>query len=151
MRSPRIRFTVRRMAVAVAAVALVFVCLRWLLYPHVNVTIFNESSAAIRDVHLRFLYGERRTERIEPGRCATTEIQSGGDSGIFITYRDTNGSLRIDEPLYYSDSTASPDRGYLEVHITSEGMRIVKNIYNFDLDPGSLVIRVRPTAQMTVR
>ena len=151
VRTTHLRFTIRRMAVAVAAMALVLWCLRWLLYPHIKVMVFNDSFAAILDVRLRFLYGERTAERIEPGGYAATEIQSGGESGVFISYRDQSGGLRTDEPLYYSESTASPDRGYLEVHISSERIGIVKSIYNFDLDPVSPVIQVRPTAQMTVR
>ncbi len=152
VRAPRIRFTIRRMAVAVAAVALVLAGLGWLVYPRVNVTVFNESSAPIRDVRLRFLYGERTAERIEPGGYADTEIQSGGESGVFISYRDPSGSLRRDELLYYSDSTASPDRGYLEMHVTNEGTRLVKRIYNFDwFDIPILTLRVRPTGRMTVR
>jgi hypothetical protein len=151
VRAPRIRFTIRRMAVAASAFALVLTCLGWLLYPHVNVTVFNESSTAISDVRLKFLYGERTADRIEPGGHAATEIHSGGEAGVFISYRDASGSLRRDEPLYYSDSTASPDRGYLEMHVTNEGTRLVKRIYDFDwFDIPGLTLRVRPTGRMTV-
>lgn len=151
MQAPRIQFTMRRMTVAVAAVALVLVGLRWLLYPHIDVTVFNESSAAIRDVRLRFLYGECTADRIESGGYAAGPIQSGGESGVFLTYRDPDGVLRRDQPVHYSDSTASPDRGFLEIHVTNEGLRIVKNIDNFDLDTVSPVIQVRPAAPMTVK
>ena len=98
MRSIRIRFTVRRMVVAVTAAALILACLRWLLYPHVNVTIFDETPTAIRDVRIKFLYGERTAERIQPGGFAGTEIQSGGDAGVFISYLDSSGVLRTDIP-----------------------------------------------------
>jgi hypothetical protein len=142
----------RQTAVAVATVALVLSCLRWLLYPHVNVTVFNETSTAIRDLRLGFSDGVRTAERIEPGGYATTEIQSGGESGVFLTYRDPRGSLRRDVPVYYSDSTASPDRGYVEIHLTNEGTRIVKRIYNFDwIDIKILTLRVRPTGRMIVK
>jgi hypothetical protein len=152
VRTPRRLLTLRRMAVAVAAVVLVLACLRWLLYPHVNVTVFNESSTAIRDVRLRFLYGERTAERIEPGGFAATEIQSGGESGVFISYRDSSGILIKDQPLYYSDSTASPDRGFVEMHVTDEGTRVDRQIYNFDwFAIPILTVRVRPTGRMTVQ
>ena len=140
------------LAVAVAALVLgIFVVgLRWLLYPHVNVTIFNETSTVIFDLRVRFLYGERTAERIERGGCAVTEIQSGGDAGVFISYRDSRGILRRDEPLYYSDENGSPDRGSLEVHITNEGKRLVNGIYTaVDIPVGT--IHVRPAGRMTVK
>ena len=60
--------------------------------------------------------------------------------------------LRKDELLYYSDSTSSPDRGFVEMHITNQGTRLVKGIYNFDwIDIPILTIRVRPTGRMTVK
>jgi hypothetical protein len=42
-------------AVAVLASAIVMARFFWLLYPHVNLTIFNESSAAISGTHRLFL------------------------------------------------------------------------------------------------
>jgi hypothetical protein len=126
--------------------------LRWLMYPHVNITIFNESSAAIADVRITFLYGERTCERIEPGGVAATEIQSGGDAGVFISYRGSTGVLRNDEILYYSDERGSPDRGWLEVHVTDEGKRLVKGIYTAEaVDIPILTFRVRPTGRMVVK
>jgi hypothetical protein len=51
MRLPRERFTIWRMMVMVAAVALVLGILvsrlRWLQYPHINVSISNETSTPI--------------------------------------------------------------------------------------------------------
>jgi hypothetical protein len=142
------------MMLAIAGTALVLgifiACLRWLLYPHVNVTIFNESSIAIGDVRIRFLYGERTAERIEPGGTAVTAIQSGGDAGVFISYRDLGGILRKDEPLYYSDERGSPDRGFLEVHVTNGGTRLVNGIYTA-VDIPILTIHVRPTGRMAVK
>jgi hypothetical protein len=79
----------------VAGLALVFAifmaCFRWLQYPHVNLTIFNGASSAICDALVRFLYGERTADRIEPGGFAVTEIQSGGEAGVFIGWRGHSG------------------------------------------------------------
>jgi hypothetical protein len=138
----------------VASAALVFaicvVCFGWLQYPHVNLTIFNETSSAICDVRVRFLYGERTADRIEPGRFAVTEIQSGGDAGVFMSYRDSAGNRRKEEPLYYSDERGSPDRGFLEVHVTDEGRLLVNGIYTA-VDIPILTRHVRPTGRMTVK
>ena len=139
---------------AIAGIALVLAIfmafLRWLRYPHVKVTISNETSTALRDVRIRFLYGERTAERIEPGGFAVTEIQSGGEAGVFLSYRDSSGILRKDEPLYYSDERGAPDRGFLEVHVTNEGTRLVKGIYTAVLfDIPLWTIHVRPTGRMT--
>ncbi len=50
------------MMVAVAVVAVVFglfvSCVRWIQYPHINVTIVNESSTPIYDLRVGFMYGE---------------------------------------------------------------------------------------------
>jgi hypothetical protein len=151
-----VKFRVRGIMFAVACVALALAifmaCLRWLRYPHVKVAIFNETSTALCDVRIKFLYGERTAERIEPGGSAITEIQSGGDAGVFISYRDSTGILRKDDPLYYSDEEGAPDRGFLKVHVTKEGIRLVKGIYTAILfDIPVWTIRVRPTGRMTVK
>jgi hypothetical protein len=155
MQRLHVRLTVRRMMLAVAgsalALGILVACLRWLTYPHVKLTIFNESSTALLDVRIKFLYGERKADRIEPGTSATTEIQSGGESGVFISFKDSSGILRKDEPIYYSDSTASPDRGFAELHIANESTRLVKQIYNFDFDIPIWTIRVMPAGQMTLK
>jgi hypothetical protein len=148
--------TLRRIALVLAAAALVFgifiPVLGWLLYPHVKVTIFNETTDALCDVRLRFLYGERMAERIAPGGFAVTEIQSGGDAGVFISDRDAGGILKKDVPLYYSDENGAPDRGFLDVHVTKEGTRLVKGIYTtILLDYPPLTIHVRPKGRMTVK
>jgi hypothetical protein len=151
MRLPRERFTTRRMMVAVAAVALVLgilvYCLRWLQYPHINVTIFNETSTPIFDVRVTFMLGERTAERLGPGGVAVAVIQSGGDAGIFFSYRDSGGIIRKAEPLY----DESGNRGYLEIHVSNEGVRLVNGIYRGDQIPILGIRRVRPTGQMTVR
>jgi hypothetical protein len=151
----RVKFSVRGIMLAVACVALFLAilipCLRWLRYPHVKVTIFNETPTALRDVRIKFLYGVRQAERIEPGGSGITDIQSGGEAGVFLSYRDSSGMLIVDEPIHYSDERGAPDRGFLEVHVTNEGTRLVKGIYTailFDI-PGT--IQVSPTGQMNVK
>ena len=149
---PTLRFTVRRMMVGVAAVALVLgilvSCLRWVQYPHINVTIFNETSTSIGDVRLSFLYGERTAERLRPGGVAFTEIQSGGDAGIFFSYRDLGGIIRKAEPLYHESGV----RGFLEIHVRNEGVRLTNGIDSFGGQIPLLGIRrVRPTGQMRVK
>ena len=153
MRSSRKRFTIRWMIVMVGAVAvglgLLVACLRWAAYPHINVTVLNETSAPIYDLHLHvgFWYDEERTaEQLRASGVAFTEIQSGGDAGIFFSYRDPKGVLRKAEPLYYE----SGNRGFLEVHVTDEGTRLVNGIYA-GIEFGAFTIPARPTGQMTVK
>jgi hypothetical protein len=157
MRDPRVRFGVRRLIFAVAAVALALgilvPSLRWLQYPHITVTVFNETSAPISDLRITFLYGKRTAKQLGPGGVAVAEIQSGGESGVFFSYRDSSRIPRWDVPLHYSDSTASLDRGFLEAHVTNEEIRIVQHISNptiCELIPVR-TIRVNPTGEMTVR
>jgi hypothetical protein len=151
----RVKFRVRGMMLAVACVAfflgVLMPCLTWLRYPHVKVKIFNETSTALYGVRIKFFCGARAAERIEPGGSAITEIQSGGDAGVFMSYWDSNGIVRIDEPIHYSDENGTLDRGFLEVHVTKEGIRVVKGIYTaiwFDILPQ---VRVSPTGPMNVR
>jgi hypothetical protein len=141
------------MMVMVGAVAVVLglllACLRWSVYPHINVTIFNETSTPIYDLHLHvsFWYDEERTaKQLKAGGVAFTEIQSGGDAGIFFSYRDSEGVLRKAKPLYYE----SGNRGFLEVHITDEGARLVNGIYA-GIEFGGFTIPARPTGEMTVK
>jgi hypothetical protein len=146
-----VRFKVWQMMIVVAFAALAFaistVCLRWLSYPHISLTIFNETSASISDVRVEFLYGERTAERLAPGGAAATEIQSGGNAGIFVSYRDSRGILKKAEPLYYE----SGNRGYLEVHVTNEGARFVNGIYAGLDGGGNWQVRVSPKAPMSAR
>ena len=83
------RFTVRGIMLVVACVALILgmfkACLEWLRNPHIDVTILNESSTAIRDLRVSFLYGERTADRLRSGGVAFTEIQSGGDAAIIFS------------------------------------------------------------------
>lgn len=152
MKIPRVRITIWRMIVAVAAVALVLgilvSCLRWVQYPHIDVTIFNKSSTPIRNLRVSFLYGERTAERLGSGGVAFTEIQSGGDAGIFFSYRDSGGILRKAESLYYESGNC----GFLEVHVDDGGAWLVNGIYaGLDGIPLLGIRRVRPTGQMTVK
>jgi hypothetical protein len=152
----RVKFSVRGIMLAVACVALAvgvcMPCLRWLVYPHVTVTIFNETSSALREVRIKFLYGVRNAERIEPGGSAITDIQSGGEAGVFLSYRDSSGILIVDEPIHYSDERGAPDRGFLEVHVTKTGTRLDRGIYTaiwFEFPVWR--IQVSPTGRMNVR
>jgi len=135
-------------AVACASLLLgiLMACLRWVRYPHINVTIFNETSTTICDLHLSSMYCERTAQRVKPGGVAITEIQSGGDGCIYFTYRDPTGILKKAEPVCYE----AGNRGFLEVHVLNEGTRLVKDIYE-GLDVGVWDIRARPTGPMTVR
>jgi len=132
----------------VAVVLGIFV--NWLKHPRVKLTILNETGNAMGDGRISFLSGERTAERIEPGGFAVTEIESGGSAGDFISYRDSAGILRNDEPVYYSEDMGSLDRGFLEVHLTEKGTRLVKGIYTA-IDIPILTIHVQPTGQMTVK
>ena len=150
------RFTVRVMLLAVAAIALLLgllvTCYKLVDYPHVNVTLYNESSATLHDVRIRFHYGNRTAERIEPGEIATTEIQSGGDAGVFISYRTSSGLFRKDEPLYYSEDIGGLDVGFLEVRVTNEGTRAIKQIdSNVLYNIPALTRHVSTTGQLIVK
>lgn len=143
----------RGIILAVAGTALflgIFVAgLRWLRYPRVKVTVFNESSTGLVDVRIKFLYGERTAERIDPGGFAVTEIQSGGDACVYLSYRAPEGASAEDELLYCSDEHGSPDRGFLEVHVAREGTRLVNGIYTA-VDIPAWTVRVAPAGRMTV-
>jgi hypothetical protein len=144
------RFTIRRMMVMVAALAIalgLFVyCLRWIQYPHINVTIFNETSTPIYDLSVSFLNGERTAKSLSAGGVAFTEIQSGGDAGVFFSYRDSEAVLRRAKPIYYE----SGNRGFLEVRVTDGGTRLVNGIYA-GIEFGVFSIPVPPTGRLTVK
>jgi len=143
-------FTVREITLILAGVALVLgILVNWLKHPRVKLTIFNETGNALRDVSISFMTGERTAEQIKPGGFAVTEIESGGSAGVFISYRDSAGILRKDEPVYSSEDVGT-DRGFLEVHLTDKGTRLVKGIYTA-IDIPFLTIHVEPTGQMTVK
>jgi hypothetical protein len=149
MRLPRM--TTRRWMALVAVVALgfgIFVsCVRWIQYPRIEVAIFNETPTPIYDLRVNFLYGVRTAEQLRPGGVAVTEIQSGGDGGIFFCYRDSGGICKNAEPLYEE----SGERGFLEVHVTNEGARLINGIYSgYGGIPFMGIRRVRPAGQMTL-
>jgi hypothetical protein len=145
-----VRFTVRGIMLVVACVALILgifmACVERVRYPHINVKILNESSTTISDVRVSFLYGERTAAQLRSGGVAFTEIQSGGDAGIFVSYRDSTGTLRKAEPVYEESGT----RGFLEIHVNDEGTWLVKRIYD-GVDVGAWNIRVRATGHMAVK
>ena len=137
------------MLLILAGVALVLgIFVNWLKHPRVKLTIFNETANEIDDVRISFLSGARTAERIEAGGCAFTEIESGGSAGVFISYRDSAGIVKKDEPVYFSGDAGSLDRGFLEVHLTSNGTRLVKGIYTA-IDMPIFTIHVKPTGAMT--
>jgi hypothetical protein len=144
---------VRHIVLIAASAALFFgiliACLSWLVYPHVTVTIFNETSAAIRDVRLDSFYGERTSERIEPGAFAVTEFQIIPGDTLSMSYRDTIG-IRKEELLYRSDEYSSTPRGSLEVHMTNKGIKLVNGNCTAVEFP-CLTIHTWPTGRMTVR
>jgi hypothetical protein len=113
---------VRRVMLIAAIAALVIgspvASFIWLAYPHVKVTILNETSTAIRNVRLDSFYGERTAERIEPGAFAVTEFQMIAGDTLSMSYQDTIG-IRKEELLYRSDEYSSTPRGLLEVHVTN--------------------------------
>jgi hypothetical protein len=123
-------------------------CIVWLSYPKINVTVFNESTDEMHNVRIKFFCGERVLDCIPRGRRAVTEVQSAGESGVFLSYKGPSGTIKKDLPLHYSDSSGPFDRGFVEVHITDEGTRIVKRIYVDNLPwPSS---RIAPAAQMRI-
>ena len=141
----------REIVLVLAGVALVLgIFVNWLKYPRVKLTIFNETANGIHDVRVSFLSGERTAARIEPGGFAISEIESGGSAGVFISYRDSAGTVKKDEPVYYSGDMGSLDRGFLEVHLTSKGTTLVKGIYTA-IDIPILTIHVKPTGLMTLK
>jgi hypothetical protein len=124
---------------AALALAIPIACFRWLVYPHVKLTVFNETSTAIRDVCVKCDFTKRTAERIEPGGLAVTDIQAGGESMVYISYRNPRGVLKVDEPVYYSGSSGSYDRGFLEVHVTNEDRNKTTGEY---MDSGWLVVEL---------
>jgi hypothetical protein len=141
---------IREIMLFLAGVALSLgILVNWLKCPRVKLTIFNETGQAMRDVRISFMSGARTAERIEPGGFAVTEIETSGDAGVFMSYRDSDGILRMDEPVYYSEDIGA-ERGFLEVHLSEKGARRVKGIYSA-IDIPSLTVHPEPTGQMTVK
>ncbi len=84
---------------------------------------------------------------MNPGCVEYTEIQSGGDAGIFFSYQDSGGTLRKAEPLYYE----SGNRGFLKIHVNDEGVQLVDGIYAGIEIPISGIRRVGPTGRMLLK
>ena len=145
----RVRFTLKIAMVAVGVAALVAgVCvlfLRWLLFPHVDVTVFNETTATISELLIDDEHVTRTAEKLGPGGVALTTIQPDDEACISLSYRDSNQVLRKVEPVCYSGN-----RGSLEIHITPTGSHAVNNIY-FGIEMGSWTIKARPTGRMSIR
>jgi hypothetical protein len=148
MRLPRM--TTRRWMVAVSVVALILgtlvIILRWDLNPYITVMIFNETNAALSDVIVSYGDGQRRAERIEAGGIATSDIQSYGESGIILSYRDSQGNPRTSEGLAYIETGF---RGSLEIHVRDAGLRLVDDI-RVGPYPGPWMIRLSPAGRLKV-
>ena len=148
------RFKVRRIILIATLAALVLgipiSCFTWLAYPHVKLTIYNETPVAMCDVRISFLFGQRTAAEIRPGGSAVTEIQSGGSAKVSLSYRNPGGAQKKEEVLYYSGEHGAEDRGYLEVHVTGEGTKLVNRIYTA-IDIPYLTWRVWPKGRMTVK
>jgi hypothetical protein len=145
----RNRLSVRALMVTVAVVAVTLGVLaagfRWLLFPSISVRLLNDSKTPIHDVRLTFLRGERSVDRIMPGEVAMALIQSGGDAGIFLSYKDSDDKIREGKTWYESGN-----RGWLDVRVSDHGPRMMDGIYA-GLDLGVLSVRVPPTGRMSVR
>jgi hypothetical protein len=91
MRLPRVRFTVRRMVVAVAAVYLIAIGLQW--GRGVYVEVFNHTSDPLRDVRLVIGDGAKaaRFPRIEPGRSAGLYVPRRTPSLVSFSYEKPDG------------------------------------------------------------
>jgi hypothetical protein len=136
-------------AVAVLAFAIAIAFFSWLLYPHVNLTIFNESSAAMGDVRIDYFYGSRTAERIEPGGIALAVFQIYGGGTVSMSYRDSAGVRRV-ELLYGAGEYSYMPRGSLEVPLTNKGTRLVDRTY-MAFDVLAWTLPTWPTGRMTVR
>jgi hypothetical protein len=132
---------------AAIGLALIVRYVRWLQYPHIKVSIFNETPTPIGDLDLRFMYGERTAAQLRPGGAAVTEIQSGGDAGIYFSYQDAGGILQTATALYEE----SGNRGFLEIHVTGEGVRMRNGIHAGEEIPILGIRRVAPAGEMTLK
>jgi hypothetical protein len=115
-------------AVATFALAcsLLLMLLIWVLNPHVDVTIFNESGTALSDVSINYGGGKRTAERIIAGSSATASIRSSGESGITLSYRDSDGGVKSTKSLAYIEAGY---RGSLEIHVEPGSIRILDRVY----------------------
>jgi hypothetical protein len=113
------------LAVAIVAIGLcILSSFGWLQDPHVDVTIFNETSGPISDLRVTFPGGYRTAEQLAPGRVATTQVQ-WPEVGALFSYRDSGGILRETQAPNVYGAT----RGFLEFHVTDERIRVVKDVY----------------------
>jgi hypothetical protein len=126
MRAPRIRFTVRRLILIVAAVGIVLglgtMSLRWHRNPYVTVTVRNSTSEPLTDVRIRYRYGECTARMIRPGADAAWRIRCTGASDVVLEYRDSHGVLVTKSDTTYIERHY---RGSLDLHIGDTGVRVV--------------------------
>jgi hypothetical protein len=141
------------LAVAIAALACgAFVAgVRWFLYPHIKLNIINDTSSAVHDVRVTFSGSECTAERIGPGGSATADIQGGGETLAYITYRVAQGALTVDKPFYNAKDEGVYERGYLYVYLTNKGMRVVDRVYTFPFEFRPWFKKVPPKGQMIAR
>jgi hypothetical protein len=146
---PGARTTVRGLIMFVAGSALLlapFVMgLRWLSYPHINVTIYNELPDGIRNVRLGSNSFERTAYELQEGEVAMTVIHDG-ETNMWLEFTDSAGRKRSAGPF----SHESGNRGDLEYHISKSGVKITDGIYNFDHIPVLGTCETPRTAQMKV-
>jgi hypothetical protein len=148
MRLPRVRFTVRRIIAVVAALGLtlgiIVNLVGWFLNPHITVTVFNETNDMLTEVVVAYQGGQRRAEQIMPGGSASSDIRSSGESGVTLSYRDSQGNLMVPESFAYIEPGY---RGSFDIHVREEGIRLVDGIHA-DGYPGPWSVRLRPKDQM---
>jgi hypothetical protein len=141
------------MMVAVASAAVACGALvggfRWFLYPHVRVTIFNETSSAVHEVRVKCFGGENSAERIEAGGSASVDIQCGGEDNVYVTFRDSRGAQMKDHLVHGSRDNA--ERGYLNVYLTKRGVRVVEAVYSIPIEYRPWHRRVPGTGPIIVR
>jgi hypothetical protein len=149
---PKRSRSVRRLVLVTASMAVVCGILTpvfvRLVYPHVKLAIFNETSSAMRDVRIDMFYGNRTAERIEIGGFAVTDLQIVAGDTVSMSYRDSAG-VRREELLYRSDEYSATPRGRLNVHVTAEGLKLVNRIYTA-IDIPAWTFHAWPTGRMTV-
>jgi len=121
------RFTVRRLMVAVAVVALMLGAgvsfLKWCFDPSITVVVLNETGQPLNDVRVFWSGGARNSKRIGPGGVATWRINPYGSFAINLSYRNSK-NLEIKKYLeLYHDIGY---RDYIEFHASMGEVRVVE-------------------------
>jgi hypothetical protein len=88
----------------------------------VTVRVINETFQPLNDVRVSWKGGARRCERLASGEVATWRVKPYGVFDIQLSYLDSEGrESKRSVPLYHDIGY----RCYLELHILSEGLKIV--------------------------